>query len=131
MMRLLTALATSLLWFLLRTASGFTQASSSSFCKSPTFVTRGGSQYNEAKTTTTLRASTLETSVSADNLQVLSERGREAILSLIEHDADGSQQHVYADWPEPGTDDDGKRRLGDQVMLSAGFSKCFVHTFCF
>jgi hypothetical protein len=53
--------------------------------------------------------------VSSENLELLSERGRLAVLRLIEHDVDGSQRHVYGGWPEPGTEDDGKRALADQV----------------
>ena len=62
-----------------------------------------------------LKASLIvEEPVLAANLDLLSERGRTALKHFIEHD-DGSQKHVYADWPEPGIDDDGKRRLADQV----------------
>ena len=57
--------------------------------------------------------------VDEDNLALLSERGRDALLRLIEFDADlGAQRHVYADWPECGTDDEGKKRLADQVSIS-------------
>ena len=37
------------------------------------------------------------------------------ILSLVEHDVDGFQSHVYADWPEAGTADEDKKRLAEQV----------------
>lgn len=53
--------------------------------------------------------------VSTDNLQLLSERGRKAVERLVSNDVDGSQSHVYSDWPEPGTQDDDKRRLAEQV----------------
>mmetsp|Transcript_5575 Transcript_5575/g.16044 ORF Transcript_5575/g.16044 Transcript_5575/m.16044 type:complete len:706 (-) Transcript_5575:441-2558(-) len=53
--------------------------------------------------------------VTEENLELLSDRGRRAILTLVEHDADGFQKHVYADWPEAGTDDDGKKRLAEQL----------------
>lgn len=66
-----------------------------------------------------LQASLLsEGVVLAANLDLLSERGRAAVTNLIEHDDDGAQKHVYADWPEPGTDDEGKRRLAEQVCSS-------------
>lgn len=53
--------------------------------------------------------------VSSENLAILSERGRNAIVDLIENDVDGSQKHVYGDWPAVGTQDDDKRRLADQL----------------
>lgn len=37
------------------------------------------------------------------------------ILSLVEHDVDGFQSHVYADWPEAGTADEEKKRLAEQL----------------
>jgi len=56
------------------------------------------------------------TAVSEDNLALLSDRGRAAIERLVQHDAeDGAQRHVYGDWPLPGTDDEGKKRLAEQV----------------
>lgn len=62
-----------------------------------------------------LKASLItEELVLAANMDLLSERGRTALKNLIEND-DGSQKHVYANWPEPGIDDDGKRRLAEQV----------------
>jgi len=61
--------------------------------------------------------------VSEENLAVLSDRGRSAIERLVEYDTNaegggGAQRHVYGDWPPPGTDDEGKRRLADQVRNS-------------
>lgn len=53
--------------------------------------------------------------VSASNLELLSERGRKAVVGLIESDVNGAQRHVYADWPEAGVDDEGKIRLAEQV----------------
>jgi UDP-sugar pyrophosphorylase len=54
--------------------------------------------------------------VSAENLALLSERGRAAVLNLVRHDAsEGAQRHVYGDWPPPGTDDEGKVRLAEQL----------------
>lgn len=34
---------------------------------------------------------------------------------LMESDPDGFQRHVYGDWPEAGVDDEGKKRLTEQV----------------
>ena len=56
--------------------------------------------------------------VSEENLQILSSRGRQALEKLMEFDqAEGklAQQHVYMDWPEPGTNDGDKKRLAEQV----------------
>jgi len=57
----------------------------------------------------------LEATVTADNLDLLSERGRNAILGLIKHDIDGAQAHVYANWPEAGVEDEGKKLLAEQL----------------
>eukprot|EP00536_Pseudo-nitzschia_multiseries_P005156 jgi/Psemu1/318586/estExt_fgenesh1_pm.C_930029 len=53
--------------------------------------------------------------VSDENLELLSDRGRQAILSLGEHDVDGFQKHVYGDWPAAGSFDEEKKRLADQL----------------
>ena len=63
---------------------------------------------------TSLSASTLhdvdslaQTHVSPENLALLSERGRTALLRLIANDAEfGANKHVYCDWPEAGVDDE-------------------------
>ena len=62
------------------------------------------------------------------NLDLLSERGRAAITNLMEHDTDGAQAHVYANWPDPGTDDEGKRLLAEQVR--ACVAACWCCGFC-
>ena len=89
---------------------------------------RGGSsgEQNELLRNTKLHATTstkedevkaiVTNYVSEANLALLSERGQKAITNLIMHDYElKAQQHVYANWPEPGVDDDGKRRLSEQV----------------
>eukprot|EP00566_Odontella_aurita_P007124 CAMPEP_0113539968 /NCGR_PEP_ID=MMETSP0015_2-20120614/8219_1 /TAXON_ID=2838 /ORGANISM="Odontella" /LENGTH=741 /DNA_ID=CAMNT_0000439719 /DNA_START=323 /DNA_END=2548 /DNA_ORIENTATION=- /assembly_acc=CAM_ASM_000160 len=54
--------------------------------------------------------------ISDGNWSLLSTRARSALLSLIESDEGrGAQRHVYGDWPEPGTEDEGKVRLGEQL----------------
>ena len=54
--------------------------------------------------------------ISQDNWDLLSERGQTSLANLIKSDADvGAQTHVYANWPEIGTDDEGKQQLADQV----------------
>ena len=65
-----------------------------------------------AASTTSSETTTL---VSEDNLALLSERGREALLRFIANDPDGSNAHVYRDWPAAGTDDEGKRALTEQM----------------
>ena len=76
----------------------------------PFVVPRGGTT-----SSTSLHATTAPTAVSEANLQVLSERGRTALQKLVDSDPDGYQAHVYGDWPEAGTDDEGKKRLAEQV----------------
>jgi hypothetical protein len=54
--------------------------------------------------------------VSNDNWDLLSERGQVALSNLIHGDADiQSQTHVYSNWPERGIEDEGKRKLTEQV----------------
>ena len=53
--------------------------------------------------------------VTTENLNLLSERGRDAILSLIQNDPHGAQVHVYGGWPQAGVEDEGKKQLADQV----------------
>ena len=80
------------------------------------FLPRGGSD-SKLHMASTISSST----VSVENLAVLSEKGRKALERLIEHDTDGAQQHVYANWPDAGSEDDGKRRLADQVSSNYVF----------
>ena len=121
------------LLILLTTASAFgtiqpnyslSRATTSTTCpahrrRSPAFV-RGG-------TSSHLQASTLDdtTLVSTENLSLLSERGQR-VIKLLEDDK--AQRHVVADWPPPGTDDDGKIRLAEQVRSFV--SKQYPHTLC-
>lgn len=93
----------------------------SSSTSSLTFIRRGGGGQSCSFTKSQLSASVDSPSqvmaVSSENLDVLSDRGREAIINLIENNKDGSQSHVYSDWPEAGVQDDDKRRLADQVSV--------------
>ena len=94
--------------------------SSSSGSSRIPFVSRGGN--NNVFGTTITRMSTSVDSATAEeitseNLELLSERGRSAILSLIESDKEGFQRHVYGNWPESGIEDEGKIHLGEQVSL--------------
>ena len=59
--------------------------------------------------------SCIKSAISAENLELLSERGRNTIVSLMENDADGAQEHVYRNWPEAGVEDEGKKLLTEQV----------------
>jgi hypothetical protein len=77
------------------------------------FVYRGGS--SSASRISATVDSPSKSSVSQENLELLSERGQLTISKLIENDVDGYQSHVYGDWPQPGVQDDDKRRLADQV----------------
>ena len=54
--------------------------------------------------------------IDAANWELLSERGQAAVARLIAADEGfGAQAHVYSDWPAAGTDDEGKKRLAEQV----------------
>ena len=56
--------------------------------------------------------------ISQSNWDLLSDRGRAALSKLILYDMSSGhdgQQHVYANWPEVGVDDDEKRMLAEQV----------------
>mmetsp|Transcript_5001 Transcript_5001/g.7584 ORF Transcript_5001/g.7584 Transcript_5001/m.7584 type:complete len:706 (+) Transcript_5001:201-2318(+) len=72
--------------------------------------TRGG-----ASSSSSLNSAAVSSSaVSTANLDLLSERGRTSIEKLIAND-DGSQAHVYSDWPEAGVQDEGKISLAEQL----------------
>jgi hypothetical protein len=106
-------------------------ASASSFATNPTyksspvttssslnlpFIYRGG-----ASSASRLSATVdppAKPSVSQENLELLSVRGQSAVSRLIENDVGGYQSHVYGHWPEPGVQDDDKRRLAEQVRSS-------------
>mmetsp|Transcript_33951 Transcript_33951/g.37932 ORF Transcript_33951/g.37932 Transcript_33951/m.37932 type:complete len:676 (-) Transcript_33951:283-2310(-) len=82
------------------------------------FGSRGGN--NNIFGTTISRMSTsvdcvTAKEISSDNLELLSERGRSAILSLIESDKEGFQRHVYGNWPDSGIEDKGKIQLAEQL----------------
>lgn len=112
---------TTAFWLLLNaSASAFaTQAnyrssslqSTSSHVRLP-FVYRGGSSRSKLSASVD---SPSELAVSVENLDLLSERGRKVIQSIIDNDVNGSQSHVYGGWPEAGTEDDGKKLLAEQV----------------
>jgi hypothetical protein len=87
----------------------------------PFLISNGGSGYiapSDSKCFASVGTSSdSKVTISSENLELLSERGRKAILRLIEEDTDGAQRHVYAEWPEPGTEDEGKIQLADQVRF--------------
>lgn len=107
------------------------RSSSSSYSSRIPFVVSSGGATNHAfgtatttSSTTTTRmsassAAAVEEEVTSENLELLSERGKNAILSLIESDVDGIQRHVYGDWPESGIEDEGKKQLAEQVSSIA------------
>jgi hypothetical protein len=66
--------------------------------------------------------------VSAENWELLSERGKAALSRLILYDvANGhAQKHVYGDWPERGVEDEEKRGIAEQVRCWSYFCFCFV-----
>ncbi|CAJ1930583.1 unnamed protein product [Cylindrotheca closterium] len=82
-------------------------------------VFRGGA---ESRSQLSAVESLSQSMISTENLDLLPERGRAAVLSLIESDVDSSQSHVYGDWPEAGTQDEGKKRLSEQLAdLNASY----------
>jgi hypothetical protein len=55
--------------------------------------------------------------LSIENYQLLSDRGKIAIQNLIRYDSEYQDQvHLYQNWPSPGTDDENKIRLCEQVI---------------
>jgi hypothetical protein len=86
----------------------------------------GGGRYTHQHSTF-LRSSTTSTStprtvISDANLNLLSERGRRAVLMLAE---DEHQAHVVGMWPMAGTEDEGKRRLAEQVRVCLRGFGCY------
>lgn len=56
--------------------------------------------------------------ISEENWALLSSRGKAALSKLICSDVGiNGQKHVYDEWPEAGTDDEGKIQLAEQVSL--------------
>lgn len=108
------------------------------------FSPRGGSSGSKQSFEFSASVESTETTqqqvVSAENLNILSEQGREAVLRLVQNDPDGHQKHVYGDWPEAGVEDEGKKRLADQVrnrktkiqslVCSWNFSICVAYRPC-
>ena len=91
---------------------------SSFSCSQTPSVSRGGTAFEKRLSASVDSASPSVTAeVTSENLELLSERGRNAIVGLIEHDVDGIQRHVYGNWPESGIQDEGKRHLADQVSF--------------
>ncbi len=88
----------------------------------PVNAVRGGSDDSSTCLAATKEGVTMSDAVSKyisdDNWSLLSERGQAALNNLITGDEDlGAQTHVYADWPEKGTDDEGKTKLSEQVSI--------------
>lgn len=94
---------------------GSSSSSSSSVSRIP-FVSGGAATSTfGTRLNSSVDSATPAAAVTSENLELLSERGRKTILSLIEHDVDGIQKHVYGDWPESGIEDEGKKLLAEQV----------------
>lgn len=63
--------------------------------------------------------------VDEQNWDLLSERGQAALARLIKADeAFEAQKHVYGNWPPAGTEDDGKKRLAEQVSQTIQVILC-------
>lgn len=94
--------------------------SANSFAPRPSFTTTARASSACLHAVASSSSSTM--GVSTENLQLLSERGRKALLALIEHDSSTlAQTHVYGNWPEVGVDDEGKKQLTEQVSSSLVF----------
>lgn len=65
--------------------------------------------------------------IDEDNWNLLSKRGQAALARLIEADQGiRAQTHVYADWPAAGTEDEGKKRLAEQVGIAWAYNHAFI-----
>ena len=97
-------------------ASGFSPAKT--FARNA-LVSRGGSQLSGSGTAIEPDIGPSLGVITAENWELLSDRGKAALSRLILYDvANGhAQKHVYADWPEKGTDDEEKRGIADQVRF--------------
>lgn len=84
----------------------------------PFVVQRGGQNILGQDSPSALSASVASNTVTDANLAVLSNRGRQAVQNLVDCDEEGSQAHVYGGWPEAGVEDEGKKKLADQVRRS-------------
>jgi hypothetical protein len=101
----------------------------------------GASSVDSSLSATTEETSSTDAIVSSfisqENWDLLSPRGQTAMANLIKGDVGiGSQEHVYANWPAKGIDDEGKVKLAEQVrmtlmLLCANIDNLCVHTFIF
>ena len=98
-----------------------TSASALSFVKAPNAVRGGDSNSNSSTCLDATREDlaidkVVSEYISQDNWDLLSDRGKDAISNLIHGDEGvNAQSHVYANWPEKGTDDEGKVSVTEQV----------------
>lgn len=99
-------------------ASGFSPANKHvTFTLRNAIVSRGGSQLSSTALESDIGPSLGV--VSAENWDLLSDRGKAALSRLILYDVTNghAQKHVYGDWPEKGTEDEEKRGIAEQVSL--------------
>ena len=101
-----------------RPFSGWGQSVVFSKTKHNHLATPKATSSSPATDATILPSTTAPEAITPDNWALLSERGRAALLNLMKHDATRqAQTHVYGNWPDAGTDDDGKQRLAEQVCV--------------
>lgn len=88
----------------------------------PSFVTavRGGSKTPLSNLSATKECVELDgvvaKHISQDNWDLLSKRGQISLANLIKGDEGvDAQTHVYGNWPEKGSDDEGKIQLSEQL----------------
>jgi hypothetical protein len=129
--------STAFFWLLLNASASSFATPSNYRSKSPKTSTSSSSRLpflhrGDSSSTSALLASVeslSKSTLSTANLDLLSERGKNAILSLVENDVNGSQSHVYGDWPEAGVQDDEKIHLSEQVCEEYSLDKLIVHHF--
>jgi len=76
---------------------------------------RANNVFGSAKWMSTSAADATEEKITAENLNLLSERGRKVVEKMIESDEEGYQKHIYENWPAPGIEDEGKKDLAEQL----------------
>lgn len=75
---------------------------------------------------TTALSSSSSTTLEDPNLELLSARGKAALDHLKAYDKDLREQtHVYENWPPPGTSDEEKIALCEQVRCA--LPKTMIH----
>jgi hypothetical protein len=106
---------------------GGLQEDDSPLAASPSILSSTCLASTTSSSTTDTSSAAAEKVISPANWELLSPRGRSALLRLIKHDLDHQHQtHVYGDWPEVGVEDEEKRLLAEQVSDKRKF-RCVIN----